>query len=164
MIIKDIAHERRRTRDLLLEYDISIMPPHPRSAGLKMIYPWENINNSVLKQQIYDIALDNGYVGTVDDFWDKFSSSVLVHGTLDTFPVPGNEYSLYFDDDTSVLYYFKSANGALNEKLIARIGAAIVGTSVVVGEDIVTYLYIPVRALPIEDLIYDSGDASDYIG
>ena len=35
---------RERTRDLLLEYDIRIMPPHPRAAGLAMVYPWLNSN------------------------------------------------------------------------------------------------------------------------
>ena len=37
---------RARTRDLLLEYDIHIMPPRPRAAGLAMIYPWLNSDNS----------------------------------------------------------------------------------------------------------------------
>jgi len=35
---------RERTRDLLLEYDVRIMPPRPRQAGLAMIYPWLNSN------------------------------------------------------------------------------------------------------------------------
>jgi hypothetical protein len=35
---------RTRTRDLLLEYDIRIMPPRPRAAGLAMVYPWLNSN------------------------------------------------------------------------------------------------------------------------
>ena len=33
-------NNRERTRDLLLEYDHLIMPPHPRAAGLGNIYPW----------------------------------------------------------------------------------------------------------------------------
>ena len=32
--------ERRRTRDLLLEYDKAIMPPRPRVAGLSNVYSW----------------------------------------------------------------------------------------------------------------------------
>jgi hypothetical protein len=35
---------RERTRDLLLEYDLRIMPPRPRAAGLAMVYPWLNSN------------------------------------------------------------------------------------------------------------------------
>jgi len=37
-----MCKERWRTRDRLLEYDISIMPARPRTAGLAMVYPWEN--------------------------------------------------------------------------------------------------------------------------
>jgi hypothetical protein len=37
---------RHRTRDLLLEYDPSIMPLHPRAGGLTIVYPWGNDNES----------------------------------------------------------------------------------------------------------------------
>jgi hypothetical protein len=157
--------ERKKTRDLLLEYDAAVLPPHPRAAGLKMIYPWENINNSILKNQIYQIAVDNGYVGVPEDFWSKFTTGLLIHGTITTFPVPGNEDNLYLDDETGILYYFKEVDTEVNTDMIARIGAAIVGQSRINGdEEKSIFLYIPVRAMPIEDLIYDCGDASDYIG
>lgn len=159
---RDWNYERYRTRDLLLEYDSSILPFHPRAGGLKIIYPWENIDNSILKQQIYQVALDNGYVGTVDDFWSKFSTGLLIHGTIDTFPVPGNENNLYLDDESGILYYFKEITGTINLNMVARIGAVIVGQSTTNDEQEQNiFLYIPVHAMPIEDLI---GDASNYIG
>jgi len=34
-----MCKERRRTRDRLLEYD---MLARPHTAGLAMVYPWEN--------------------------------------------------------------------------------------------------------------------------
>jgi hypothetical protein len=36
----DWNYERYRTRDLLLEYNTNIMPPHPRAGGISVVYPW----------------------------------------------------------------------------------------------------------------------------
>ena len=100
----DWNHERHRTRDLLLEYDTSIMPPHPRAGGLSilypwgsqyyenavdmyiptsahtttlsMVYPWENTSLNILNHQLYLVAVLNGFEGTEADFKDLFSSYV----------------------------------------------------------------------------------------
>ena len=97
-------HERYRTRDLLLEYDTAIMPPHPRAGGLyilypwgstvfdnvidasipqqahtttlSMIYPWENTSLNILNHQLYLLALANGFEGTEEDFKQLFASYV----------------------------------------------------------------------------------------
>jgi len=45
-----MCKERWRTRDRLLEYDESIMPLRPHSAGLSMIYPWENVTLLTLEK------------------------------------------------------------------------------------------------------------------
>lgn len=94
--ITDKNSNRRATRDLLLEYDTSIMPPHPRAAGLayvynwlesnkapdenidmpptpvqndlQMVYPWEQTNLSILSNQLYTLAANSGYVGTYEEF------------------------------------------------------------------------------------------------
>jgi len=94
--ITDMNSNRRATRDLLLEYDSNIMPPHPRAAGLNyvynwldsnaapdetygvlpmpttsemhMIYPWENTNLSILSSQLYALAANSGYTGTQQQF------------------------------------------------------------------------------------------------
>lgn len=96
--------ERWRTRDLLLEYDTSIMPPHPRAGGimvvypwgsaaydnvidlsiphnphtttLSMIYPWENTSLNILSHQLYLIALQSGFIGTEEDFKNLFRDFV----------------------------------------------------------------------------------------
>ena len=93
---------RARTRDLLLEYDIRIMPPRPRAAGLAMVYPWLNSNSeeqgwtgippipstaefqvvypwesvglSILGDQIYLLASGSGYTGTREEFHRYFGS------------------------------------------------------------------------------------------
>ena len=92
---------RVRTRDLLLEYDIRIMPPRPRAAGLAMVYPWLNSNKeqggwvtipipttpefqvvypwesiglSILGDQIYMLAANSGYTGTREEFHHYFGS------------------------------------------------------------------------------------------
>ena len=101
---KNWNHERWRTRDLLLEYDTDIMPPHPRAGGLamiypwgssvydnvvdysiphnphtttlSMIYPWENTSLNILNHQLYLIALQNGFNGTEKDFRDLFKGFI----------------------------------------------------------------------------------------
>ena len=93
---------RQRTRDLLLEYDLRIMPPRPRQAGLAMIYPWlnsnweegtgwvtipipttpefstvypwESIGLNILGDQIYLLAAQSGYTGTREEFHHYFGS------------------------------------------------------------------------------------------
>lgn len=92
---------RARTRDLLLEYDLRIMPPRPRAAGLAMVYPWLNSNSesqgwtippipntaefqvvypwesiglSILGDQIYVLAAQSGYHGTREEFHHYFGS------------------------------------------------------------------------------------------
>lgn len=93
---------RRRTRDLLLEYDIRIMPPRPRAAGLGLIYswlnsntpstdtiysvpipetsefsvvyPWESVGLSILSDQIFILASNSGYTGTREEFHRYFGT------------------------------------------------------------------------------------------
>ena len=93
---------RERTRDLLLEYDIRIIPPRPRAAGLAMVYPWlnsnyeagggwvippipntaefsvvypwESIGLNILGDQIYMLAANSGYTGTREEFHHYFGS------------------------------------------------------------------------------------------
>lgn len=45
----DWNYERYRTRDRLIEYDFDLIAPFPHSAGLPIIYPWENVFIEQLK-------------------------------------------------------------------------------------------------------------------
>lgn len=170
--------ERWRTRDRLIEYDFSIVPPHPHSAGipfvypmedmdlspmlpleinnsdLPIIYPWEEMHTALIEREIYLIARKNGYDGTPEQLWDIFSAEgFVISGTIETFPVPGNPKNLYLDEETGVLYYYRELIGAPNYEAIEAVGAVIVGTGI----------YIPVRALLMEDTILNCGNAAEYI-
>ena len=91
---------RHRTRDLLLEYEPSIMPVHPRAGGLAMLYPWGNNNDSgsammppfpdpsaidsiypwemqhlaIMGDWLYIFAKSSGYSGTREEFYSCFGS------------------------------------------------------------------------------------------
>ena len=156
----DWNHERHRTRDRLLEYDINIMPPRPHTAGLEMIYPWENTVLDILNMQILELARKNGFIGDEEDFWSRFINGKVHALSFTDFPMPGIEGDLYLDIDTDNLYYFKTISGMLTEEQIARVDAAIVDYSQI---DDVTYLYIPIRALLIEDTILNCGNSEEVI-
>lgn len=134
--------ERWRTRDRLLEYDVSIMLPAPHIGGIIAPYPWENTTLSMLSHQLYQIATKNGYTGTEQEFLAKFSSNEtekqVIVGTIVTFPIDGNTKCLYLDQETGILYYFKIFDEAIDESAAERIGAVMVSS---------TNVYIPVRAI-----------------
>lgn len=154
-----MCYERWRTRDRLLEYDSVVIPPHPHSAGLPMIYPWEDMPLSVLSHQLFEIAKKNGFEGAESEFLEKFSHNTggVNTGTIETFPVPGKEDQLYLDVETEILYYFKIAQESVAEEIATQYGAEVVGRT----EDGTFYVYIPVRALPVEPLFIDCGTSTD---
>lgn len=157
-----MCEERWRTRDRLLEYDSNIMPPRPHSAGLSMIYPWENINLTNLAKAIYQIAINHGFTGTENNFWEKFTigTGTIVTGIVATFPVPGEEDTLYLDLQTDILYYFKETTSFITPTEAIQYGIEIVGIS---QDNSTQYLYIPIRAMLMEDTILNCGDAAEYI-
>ena len=97
-MIPDWNKQRRRTRDLLLEYDQSIMPPRPRAGGLPMVYPWGNDfdenstalppfpnssiiasiypwelqNLTIMGDWLYQFSKNTGYSGTREEFYSYF--------------------------------------------------------------------------------------------
>lgn len=138
---------RRLTRDLLLEYDEYILPVRPRrTAGLSMIYPWENLELTILSKQILEIAKQYGYTGDEKAFWNHFSEGTIITGTLDTFLIPGNEKNLYFDTNTNILYYYKVSSEPVNSALLNLIGVRIEETE---ENGTLYHLYIPIKALGI---------------
>lgn len=142
---------RIRTRDLLLEYDKAIMPPKPRLAGLSniyswgsttldnlngekppipnqqnihSIYPWENISLSIFSQQLYKVAIINGFIGTEREFLDRFvnyvSDKQIVFDNFNNFPQFGSTQKLYFDQVEKILYYWNQEYIPVNAMLIAN--------------------------------------------
>lgn len=124
--------ERRRTRDLLLEYDNSLIPQRLPATGISSIYPWTNISNDVLNNQIYALAASSGYVGTRQEFMQNFGSYLqkkeVMFAEYNDFPQVGHTDMLYFDLNDKILYYWDNA-------------------------------YIPVNAMVIEDTILNGGEA-----
>ena len=153
---------RQRTRDLLLEYDLRIMPPRPRAAGLAMVYPWlnsnyeqgswtvppipdtaefsivypwESIGLNILGDQIYLLAANSGYHGTREEFHHYFGSYL-----------ENNRWEMLFEQftnfpdigETDKLYF------DLNEKILYYWD----------GND-----YTPVNAMLIAHTILDGGEA-----
>lgn len=153
---------RERTRDLLLEYDMRIMPPRPRAAGIAMIYPWlnsnytdegwvtlpipqteefssvypwESIGLNILGDQIYLLAAQSGYTGTREQFHRYFGMYL-----------ENNAWEIFFEEyanfpstgETDKLYF------DLNEKILYYWS----------GEE-----YIPVNAMLITNTILNGGDA-----
>lgn len=145
----DVNRERHRTRDLLLEYDLNIMPPHPRAGGiimlypwgsfdsvdmtvpsrphtttLSMVYPWENTSLNILMQQLYALALQNGFIGTLDDFKALFTSYVgprsIMFAKYTDFPEEGIASKLYFDLEEKILYYWDNDYIPVNAMIIAN--------------------------------------------
>lgn len=93
---------RHRTRDLLLEYDPSIMPLHPRAGGLTIVYPWGNDNESgsvmppfpnpaeisqlypwemqnlaIMGDWLFGFAANSGYTGSREEFYANFGTYLM---------------------------------------------------------------------------------------
>ena len=128
---------RERTRDLLLEYDVHIMPPRPRAAGLglvytwlnsnlpntdtiynvpvpqtaefSIVYPWESIGLSMLSDQIFILASRSGYNGTREEFHRYFGSYLESNRQEILF----EEYNNFPQVGTADMLYFD-----LNEKIL----------------------------------------------
>lgn len=129
--------DRRRTRDLLLEYDSAIMPLHPHAAGLRMVYPWEMYGHSSsegsgsgftleeLANGLYELARLSGFQGTQNFFFNNFGRYIqdkevnFLH--LNEFEEHGKEDQLYFNLDDKILYYWdKNQYIPVNAMLVAN--------------------------------------------
>lgn len=150
---------RRQTRDLLLEYEPTIMPLHPRAGGLAIIYPWGNNNDSgnvmppfpnpsaieslypwemqnlaIMGDWLFSFAARSGYNGTREEFYKYFGSYLESNRQEILFESFENFPSI----GTKDMLYFD-----LNEKILYYWDQE----------------YIPVNALLIAHTILDGGEA-----
>ena len=150
---------RRQTRDLLLEYEPTIMPLHPRAGGLAIIYPWGNNNDSgsamppfpnpsaiesiypwemqnlaIMGDWLFSFAAKSGYNGTREEFYKYFGSYLETNRQEILFEAFENFPSV----GTKDMLYFD-----LNEKILYYWDQE----------------YIPVNALLIAHTILDGGEA-----
>lgn len=149
----DMNKERWKTRDLLVDSS-KINTPF---SSIKTVYPWENMQLDMLSKQIYQIAQNYGYSGDEKAFWDKFSNGPVVISTVDEFPVVGEEDRLYLDKESGILYYFIATTNVIYHELANALDVNISGENTE-EDQTVTYLYIPIKAMPIENLILSGGD------
>lgn len=158
--MKTWNRERKRTRDRLLQYDTTIVPT-PYSTSIPMIYPWQNASLAILSHQIFKLAQTSGYTGTEDLLFRRFNGGAIhPYKTLEEFPIPGIQGDLYLETSTQIVYYYTTTTGEIDAENIAAVGGVIVDYSVANNE---TAIYLPIRALTIEPLLLNCGDAAEYI-
>ena len=150
---------RHRTRDLLLEYEPTIMPLHPRAGGLAVLYPWGNNNDSgsvmppfpnpsaissiypwemqnlaIMGDWLFSFAANSGYKGTREEFYKYFGTYLETNRQEILFETFDNFPSIGTED----MLYFD-----LNEKILYYWNNE----------------YIPVNAMLIANTILHGGDA-----
>lgn len=150
---------RHRTRDLLLEYEPTIMPLHPRAGGLAVLYPWGNNNDSgsvmppfpnpsaissiypwemqnlaIMGDWLFSFAANSGYKGTREEFYKYFGTYLETNRQEILFETFDNFPSVGTED---VLYF------DLNEKILYYWDNE----------------YIPVNTMLIANTILQGGDA-----
>lgn len=150
---------RHKTRDLLLEYEPTIMPLHPRAGGLAIVYPWGNNNDSggvmppfpnpsaisaiypwemqnlaIMGDWLFAFAANSGYKGTREEFYKYFGTYLETNRQEILFETFDNFPSVGTQD----MLYFD-----LNEKILYYWD----------GE------YIPANAMLIANTIVQGGEA-----
>jgi len=150
---------RHRTRDLLLEYEPTIMPLHPRAGGLAVLYPWGNNNDSgsvmppfpnpsaissiypwemqnlaIMGDWLFNFAANSGYKGTREEFYKYFGTYLETNRQEILFETFDNFPSVGTED----MLYFD-----LNDKILYYWDNE----------------YIPVNAMLIANTILHGGDA-----
>lgn len=147
-VAKNMNTERWKTRELLENNTSDGIP----FSNIKTVYPWENMQLSILSKQIYDIAKSNGYNKDEKEFWKKFSKDNIIVDSLENFPPIGEKDTLYLDKNSGILYYFISTDGIIYKELADILNTRIISSDELSSENI-TNLYIPIKAMPIENLI-----------
>lgn len=136
----DMDKNRWKTSVLTLDTN-----DYQAANSIQTVYPWEQIQNSQLARQMYQIAKDNGYTGTKDEYLAKyvelFDASKVIAGKVSEFPIPGDAKNVYLDNEVGTLYYYQFAEGEIDTTVPELIGARIV-----VDEDNNTHLYIPIKS------------------
>jgi len=119
----DMCKERWNTRDLLTEAQ---NPSEPTSyvSSIKSVYPWENMQLSFFAGQLYTLAKEGGYEGTIDDFTTNFGKLLekknIEYMERDSFPEQGEISKLYFDTQEKILYYWDGEYYPVNTTLITN--------------------------------------------
>ena len=146
----DMNRDRWRTRDLLAEEGKEITP----FSSINTVYPWKDIQLKVLSEKIYQIAQKYGYTNTKEAFWTKFNEGTVIVDSVENFPPIGEENKLYLDKNSGIVYYFITTTQEVYTQLATSLDVIITEES---NEEI-KYLYIPIKAMPIEKLIINEDE------
>lgn len=136
----DMDKNRWKTSVLTLDTN-----EYQAANSIQTVYPWEQIQNSQLAGKMYEIAKDNGYTGSEDEYLAKyvelFDASKVIAGKVDEFPIPGDTKNIYMDNEKGILYYYQFIEGEADTTVPALIGAR-----TTIDEDGNTHLYIPIKS------------------
>lgn len=105
-----MSNSRQLTRDLIPDnMNCGCKPPPTPVGGYSL---------SVFTDMMFQVAKNNGYLGTKNDFENDFIASlngasgsangvIIQRGSVNDFPKIGLEHGIYVDTSSSKIYYWK---------------------------------------------------------
>lgn len=105
-----MSNSRQLTRDLIPDnMNCGCKPPPTPVGGYSL---------SVFTDMMFQVAKNNGYLGTKNDFENDFIASlngasgsangvIIQRGSVNDFPSVGVEQGIYVDTSSSKIYYWK---------------------------------------------------------
>lgn len=135
----DMNKDRWKTSELTLDTNV-----YQAANNIQTVYPWERLQRSQLIEQLYQVAVENGYNGTRDEYLSKnaevLNANEIITGKLDSFPIPGNIENIYFDNEKAILYYYQFIEGEIDTT-----SSKFADARIFIDEDNNTHLYIPIK-------------------
>lgn len=109
-----MSNSRQLTRDLIPDnMNCGCQPPPTPVGGYSL---------SVFTDMMFQVAQNNGYLGTKNDFENDFIASlngasgsangvIIQRGSVNDFPAQGVSNGVYIDSSTGKVYYWKDGEG-----------------------------------------------------
>lgn len=122
---------RWETRDRLLDYEASLMPPALADLDMGSVYPWHTQSLRLLDHMLYQIAKLNGFEGDEEEFNALFFGFAAKQQIIfSPFPEEGEEGILYFNLEDKTLYYwdeteYRPVNAMLMADVIINGGSSL---------------------------------------
>lgn len=95
------------------------LPPDPQHVVLKKIYPWEEYNMTMIMQWLYEQARKTGFIGTYEDFKQRYGAYVASADPQDIYDIIENYHGAYHITPlVSIEQVLQTKNKVLNENII----------------------------------------------
>ena len=95
------------------------LPPDPQHAVLKRIYPWDEYNITLVMQWLYAQAQKTGFVGTFEDFEQRYGAYVAAQTPEDIQDLIDNYTGTYHITPLlSIEQVLQTKNKILNQNII----------------------------------------------